>query len=172
VNRERDAILRDIASVEARVGKLPVREQQLAAVTRDYEITKANYRSLLDKKLAADVASDMERRQKSERFVLLEMARPPAKPVKPKRELLDVAGSGLGLVLGVMFGLVLELRKSVVMGAWELPAGIPVLGHVPPIPRPSKPQWSRWKRAALVFGVLSVVTGAIPVGWHLGWWKF
>src|ERR1017187_4519431 len=84
---EQERILRDMAQYQQRIGKLPVREQEMAQLMRDYEISKANYRSLLDKGLSAEMSTDMERRQKSERFEVLDPGRVPEKPVKPNRPL-------------------------------------------------------------------------------------
>jgi uncharacterized protein involved in exopolysaccharide biosynthesis len=69
-----------IAALQARMDTLPVREQELTALSRDYEIAKANYKSLLDKRIAADMATDLERRQQGERFTMIDPAQPPAKP--------------------------------------------------------------------------------------------
>jgi hypothetical protein len=103
----------------------------MAGLTRDYEITKANYRSLLDKKIAAEMATDMERREKSERFTIVDPARVPARPFKPKREMLDIGGSLIGLALGLALGLGREFQEATLLGEWELPAGPSVLGRLP-----------------------------------------
>src|SRR5208283_1533360 len=84
----RQRVLSDAGDVQSRIQKLPIREQQLAAITRDYDTSKRKYQSLLDKKMAADTASDMEKWQKAERFVMLNPAAVPEKPVRPKRALL------------------------------------------------------------------------------------
>src|SRR5437588_8982404 len=39
-DRERQQILHEIASVQSRVDQLPLREQEMASVTRDYQISK------------------------------------------------------------------------------------------------------------------------------------
>lgn len=127
--QERTAI--QIAGIDARVRNLPIREQEMASLIRDYEITKENYQSLLQKRLDAEVAMEMELRQKSEKFVLLEPARTPAKPASPNVLRLSGIGSALGLLLGVAVGLAIELRSNVVLGEWELPRHLPVLARVP-----------------------------------------
>lgn len=127
----RDRILKSIAEYQARIERLPVREQEMAALTRDYEMSKANYKSLLDKKLAAGMATDMERRQQGERFTMLDPARVPEKPISPKRPQLYGLGCALSLALALGFVFVKELKKNAVLGEWELPQGISVLGRVP-----------------------------------------
>jgi uncharacterized protein involved in exopolysaccharide biosynthesis len=119
--------------MQARLLQLPIREQQMAGLVRDYENSKADYQSLLGKRLAAEMATQMEKNQKSERFTVLDSARVPTKPVKPDRTLLGVGGWVLGLLVAVIGGLVFEFHKNVVLGEWELPAGTVVLGRVPRI---------------------------------------
>jgi hypothetical protein len=157
LQHEQERLVREMASLESRIQKLPIREQQLASITRDYEVTKTNYRSLLDRKMSADMAADMERRQKAERFIMLELARTPEKPVQPKRELLNAGGSIFGLVLGLGLALMLDVRKGVMLGEWELPAGVVVLGRIPEIApgrqlkaSTSGPAPSPWRRPARV----------------------
>jgi protein tyrosine kinase modulator len=129
----RDRIVSDIRDYEGRVNNLPLVEQQMAALTRDYENSKANYKSLLDKQLAAGMATDMERSQKSERFTIMDAAKVPEKPFKPKRAAIAAAGSMAGLIIGFLAGFVWEWRKRIFLGEWELPSDIVVLGRVPVI---------------------------------------
>ncbi|MDE3198083.1 MAG: hypothetical protein KGN84_17170 [Acidobacteriota bacterium] len=129
----RKEVLKDLDDAQASLQRVPVREQELAAITRDYDASKANYQSLLRKKMDADVAADMERGQKAERFLLLNSARPPEKPERPKKPLL-FAIAGLGsAVFAFLCALALEARKNVVLGEWELPKRVPILGYMPAI---------------------------------------
>ncbi|MBZ5608451.1 MAG: hypothetical protein LAP38_09345 [Acidobacteriia bacterium] len=128
---ERRAILRDIAGYQARVNSVPLREQDMAALTRDYEISKANYKSLLDKKLSAGMATEMEKRQQAERFTVLDPARVPVRPIGAKRPFLYALGVLLSLATGIACAMAREARKNALLGEWELPEGITVLGRVP-----------------------------------------
>jgi polysaccharide chain length determinant protein (PEP-CTERM system associated) len=130
---DQERILRDISTYQKRVERIPIREQEMSQITRDYEISKANYRSLLDKKIAAEMATDMERRQQSERFMLLDPPKVPEKPFKPKYPVLYAAGTAFGLMLGVLAGVALELRQNVLLGEWELPEGTVILARLPGI---------------------------------------
>jgi protein tyrosine kinase modulator len=131
LEKRRERVLRDVGAVQGRMNKLPMREQQLASLTRDYEASKANYKSLLDKKLAAEMAANMERWQKAERFVMLDVARVPEKPASPNRPVFMAGGIllSLGLAAGIAF--LLETRRNVFLGEWELPAGTVIVGRVP-----------------------------------------
>ena len=127
----RQRVLSDAGDVQSRIQKLPIREQQLAAITRDYDTSKRNYQSLLDKKMAADTAADMEKWQKAERFVMLNPAAVPEKPVRPKRALLGAVGSVFSLLLAGALAFLLELKKNVLLGDWELPPGTVIIGRLP-----------------------------------------
>ena len=132
-NAEQSRITGEMDQYSARVSHLPLREQALAQVTRDYEISKESYRSLLDKKLAARMASDLEHGQQPERFTLLDPARVPEKPQRPKRPLLYAAGGLLSLAIALLAGIGLEVRRGKLLGQWELPPQIPVLARLPHI---------------------------------------
>jgi polysaccharide biosynthesis transport protein len=131
LEKRHERVLRDVGAVQGRMDKLPMREQQLASLTRDYEASKANYKSLLDKKLAAEMAANMERWQKAERFVMLDVARVPEKPTSPNRPVFMAGGVILSLALAGGIAFLLETRRNVFLGEWELPAGTVVVGRVP-----------------------------------------
>jgi uncharacterized protein involved in exopolysaccharide biosynthesis len=142
---EQQRILRDLAVYQKRIERLPVREQEMAQITRDYEMSKENYKSLLDKKMAAEMSLNMERRQQSERFIVLDRAQLPGKPIKPKRLQLYAGGSVVALLLAMMLGFVAEVRQNVFLGEWELPPGTPVLARLPYIEIPLEPGQPRSK---------------------------
>jgi polysaccharide chain length determinant protein (PEP-CTERM system associated) len=130
---EEDTVKKQISDIQSRIDQLPVREQEMASLTRDYQMSKQNYQSLLDKKLSADMASEMERRQKAERFTILDPARVPVKPFKPNRPLLYSVSGVVALALGLVFAVGSELKSDVLLGEWELPADLKVLGYIPVI---------------------------------------
>jgi hypothetical protein len=107
------------------------------------------------------ISTDMELRQKSERFALNDPAHVPGRPVSPNRLAMDFGGSLVGLILGLVNALVQEFRKNRLLGAWELPEDVMVLAQVPVI-RPPQPVvatgiWSGWgwpRRFALISGAL------------------
>jgi polysaccharide chain length determinant protein (PEP-CTERM system associated) len=129
--KRQQRVLSDVGAVQSRIEKLPMREQELASLTRDYEASKANYKSLLDKKMAAEVAANMERWQKAERFVMLDVAPVPEKPASPNQPVFMTGGILMSLLLAAGVAFLLETRRNVFLGEWELPPGTVVLGRVP-----------------------------------------
>ena len=160
---DQQQLLRRIDSLQTRIQRLPLREQEMTAVTRDYEVSKLNYKSLQDKIFAANMATDMERRQKSERFTILDPARIPEKAISPNRPLLASAGSVLALLLSAGFWLLLEMRKNKFLGEWELPEGVVVLGRVQNIFELEGGGLSRRKAVAVSVAVAVVVAGTVAV---------
>jgi polysaccharide biosynthesis transport protein len=174
IAEERQRIQGDLENVQKRIQRLPMREQELAGVMRDYEITRANYQSLLDKKIAAEMAAEMERRQKAERFTVLDAARTPEKPIRPNRPLLGMLISIGGLAFGLVFAVGVEFRRNTILGEWEFPPTIPVLGRVPTIAgsgkkggREGKGQEAEagrrfgWKRLVLVSSLVLMLVGIV-----------
>ncbi len=187
---ERDHILKSIAQYQARIEDLPVREQEMAELTRDYENSKANYKSLLDKKLAAGMATDMERRQQGERFTMLDPPSVPEKPISPNKPVLEGIGCGVSLFFGLALAIIQETRKNAVLGEWELPEGTEVLGRVPFIkpashfvveapagkaetpdkkPDTRKQRPASGRKWALVSSVVLSVLGMCAAGLYLYW---
>jgi capsular polysaccharide biosynthesis protein len=105
----------------------------MAALTRDYETSRLAYQSLLDKKISAKMATDMERSDNSERFTVADPAREPSKPVKPRRLAYLAAAAVAALAAGLGLALGLEWRRNQFLGEWELPPHIRILGRIPHI---------------------------------------
>ena len=176
---ERQTILKNIQTYEKRLEMLPVREQQMAKLTRDYEISKENYRVLLNNQNAAAMAAEMEKNQQGEKFTQLEAARIPEIPVKPKRPLLITAGCLLGLLISLATAAGRETRQGVLLGEWELPSDVVVMGRVPWIEiqlddTSSTGGWARrqrlrrvWQLALVSSAVISLACGIAAV--YLGW---
>lgn len=101
-------IQKNIAYHQSKLERIPVLEQQLASVTRDYENARDHYKLLMDRKFAADMSSSLENFHKNERFIVLDAAQVPARPFSPNRTLIDAAG----LVFGLGFGLLLALGRE------------------------------------------------------------
>ncbi|MFQ5432908.1 MAG: GumC family protein [Nitrospinota bacterium] len=107
--KEREARIRaQIAARAKRVEDTPANEQKLAGITRDYEITRQNYQTLLEKKLNAKLAQNLEKRQKGARFRVVDPANFPERPFKPNRQMIVLFGVVGGAGAGIGFVLLLE----------------------------------------------------------------
>jgi polysaccharide chain length determinant protein (PEP-CTERM system associated) len=122
-----------VASYRAKLEAVPVREQQIADLVRDYEISKAHYSQLLEKQLSAEAATQLEIRQKGERFTILDPAQPAGKPSGPKRLLINAAGAVAGLALGLLLALITEFLGISITSPDQILAsgGVAVLAVIP-----------------------------------------
>jgi polysaccharide biosynthesis transport protein len=86
---------------ERRVENAPSVEQELLILLRDYDNMKNNYRSLLDKRLNAMVAENLEKRQKGGQFRIIDPPNFPRVPERPNQPRIMVFGLLFGCALGV-----------------------------------------------------------------------
>jgi polysaccharide chain length determinant protein (PEP-CTERM system associated) len=137
-----------IAEYQARLNETPVREQQLADLTRDYDQSRANYESLLAKKNQSALATNLEKRQQGEQFRILDPPSLPDKPYWPDRFMLGCIGLLAGLLLGVGVTAGAELTDDRIQDEKDLKGLVPVsvLTEIPPLPTPreQRAQWCRW----------------------------
>ena len=87
------------------IEETPKREQEQLAMNRDYENLNEVYNSLLSRKLEAEIAVSMEKKQKGEQFKVVDPAITPTHPAKPdlKKILMLTLVLGLGLGGGLAF---------------------------------------------------------------------
>ena len=117
----------------SKLERVPVFEQQIAGLLRDYDSLRSHYQSLLDKKLSAEMAAALEARQQGERFVILDLARVPTRPSGPNRTLIGLAGLFMGFLGGLGLSVILEILNPLVRNEEEAAHlfGRPVLGEIP-----------------------------------------
>lgn len=154
---EQQRLSRMVAKYQTKLEAIPLREQQITDLVRDYEISKSHYKQLLEKQLSADTATQLEIRQKGERFSVLDSAQPAERPSRPNRKLINLAGSLSGFALGVLLALVTEFLGVSITSAEQMTAvaGVPVLEVIPVI-RTHKDRVVRRRR--LVIAAVSTVT--------------
>jgi polysaccharide chain length determinant protein (PEP-CTERM system associated) len=142
-----------------KVDSVPVLETQLVKLTRNYESSKQNYQSLLDKRFSAGMSEELEREQQAERFTVLDPAKTPEKPVRPKR--LPIMAGLLVAAFLIPAGIVISFHflsgsiKSEVEVKEMLPRKIRVLGTIPPIT--SRADLLRKRTIAIQTFVVSVI---------------
>ena len=127
-----------INEYQTRIENTPKLEQELISLNRDYSNIQNTYRSLLDRKQEAKIATNMERQQKGEQFRILDPARLPDKPHSPsmRKLFLLCVMAGLGLGCGLIFAL--DYFDNSVKKLETVPdkLGIPLLLAMPSVKRP------------------------------------
>jgi polysaccharide biosynthesis transport protein len=163
-NREHSvaALKAKIDDYQARLNAEPIREQQLADLTRGYDQSKANYDDLLKKKNESAMATSMELLQQGERFRIIDPPSFPQKPSFPNR----LKFCGIGLALGLAFGVVVagafEMLDGRIHDEKELKKLLPpaIVAEIPAITNASDLQaqsrriWIGWATAAVVFATI------------------
>jgi polysaccharide chain length determinant protein (PEP-CTERM system associated) len=122
-----------ISWYDKKVEETPKREQELLSLNRDYENLKELYNSLLDRKLEADIAVSMEKKQKGEQFRVIDPAKVPTVPVKPDMRKIFVMVLALGLGLGGGMGYLMEMMDTSYKSPDEVEKEleVPVLVSIP-----------------------------------------
>jgi polysaccharide chain length determinant protein (PEP-CTERM system associated) len=130
-----EQLAKQVATYRAKLDSIPVRQQEIAALTRDYEMNKAHYSQLLDRELSAKTATQLELLQKGEKFEVLDPAQAAERPTSPKRALIDAGGAIVGLALGLLMALATELLGMSITGAQDIidASSLKVLGVIPVI---------------------------------------
>ncbi|MGI8770896.1 MAG: GumC family protein [Acidobacteriaceae bacterium] len=130
------SVTRKIRGYQAKVDAVPLRQEELSNLTRDYETSKEHYRSLLDKTYSAQMATSLEEKQQGERFQVLDRAQPPDKAVRPNRPRFLMGSALLSLLIGFGIALLRERSDPSVKTIAELTrllGSIELLGTIPRI---------------------------------------
>jgi polysaccharide biosynthesis transport protein len=164
--KNREQVIADLKSridqYQARLNQEPVREQQLADLTRGYEQSKLTFDELQKKKNESAMATSMEMLQQGERFRILDPPSLPIKPTFPNRLKFCLIGVAVGLVLGVAVAWARERTDDRVYSEEELQGLLPVsvLTEIPIITAPASERAERtkvrlgWATAAAILAVI------------------
>ena len=131
-------LTRQIDLYQQRVENTPIREQEMVSLKRDYGIIKNSYDSLVQRKLEAEIAVNMEKKQKGEQFRIIDHAALPEKPYSPNVEMLFAFSVAIGLGIGGGLIFLLDfLNTSLKLPQdYETRFGLPVLATIPSIQKP------------------------------------
>ena len=150
---------------QAKVEAIPVREQEIAELIRDYEISKAHYTQLLGNELSAETATQLEVRQKGEKFTVLDPAQPAERPSSPNRMLLN-SGEPSSALVRVFLTLITEFLGMSITAPEQVTAasGLPVLEVIPIIrTHADKIVRKRRIRLAVASGAVATVLAAFAI---------
>ncbi len=178
---QRDEIKREIRILEKDIEKLqvqskfyqkrventPKREQELLSLRRNYKNIKETYDSLLSRKLEAQIAVNMEKKQKGEQFRILDPARLPTKPVEPnmKKIFMLAVAAGLGIGAGLIF--LLEYYDSSFKKVEDIESylELPVLATIPTLYQPKDK--SRHRMNLIMSSIFVIISITLFAGFAL-----
>jgi polysaccharide biosynthesis transport protein len=164
---ERDEMRAKLALFDMRVSQTPEVEREYLELVRDMESSRSRFRELRDKQMQAQVAEQLERGRKAERFTLIEPPIFPEKPYRPNRMLIVM----LGLVLAVVGGVGVALLREAIDQTVHSPRDVmrvlqaPVLAVLPVIASPLLVRQRSRVRKLLALGVLAAI-GLAVAGLH------
>jgi len=129
--RDSEVLRRRIREVQGQVSQTPVREQELAEITRQHENAKANFQSLLQKKNGSELSSNLEERQGGERFRLLDPASFPKKP--EARQKIIIGCWAFAFAVGAGLTLLREMLDPTIHKQGDLTPfdNVPILARIP-----------------------------------------
>jgi polysaccharide chain length determinant protein (PEP-CTERM system associated) len=166
LEREQEQIHNDTIRYQQRVDNAPKNEAALNTLTRDYDNMRMNYQSLLNKRVEAKLAENLERERQGEQFNIVDPAVPPASPYKPNLTQIIMLGTVSGLMIGVALAFAIDLLRPRFRSEEELMAayGVKVLAVIPLISTEEMRRRSRTLRRVLVgSGLAAAVLGALAI---------
>jgi uncharacterized protein involved in exopolysaccharide biosynthesis len=153
-----------IAQYQTRLNMTPVREQQLASILRDYELSKQEYTDLESKEQQSRLATNLEKQQGGQQFRLVEPPSLPERPASPPRVKLSLMGLAGGLGLGLVLAFVTQLARPTFHSTREITRrlGAPLVIGLPVILTKSEIRRGKWRRV-VEFAAGSVLALAMCV---------
>jgi polysaccharide chain length determinant protein (PEP-CTERM system associated) len=146
-----------IADLTTRINAIPTAEVGIEAIDREYQTKKLNYDTLLAQQQKIDVGADAAKDFQDGGIQVVDPANLPERPVAPKRFVLTAAGFGIGLALGFLLAMAVELRRLFTIQTTEDAkhyTGLPVLASIPELLTPAEARAiPRRHRLAMAAGV-------------------
>jgi polysaccharide chain length determinant protein (PEP-CTERM system associated) len=132
---ENQRLKEQASNLQKNIDEMPVKEQELLKIKRDYESVRTNYERLLKARDDAALQSSLIKSQKGTQLKLVNPAEVPLIPAGPQRKMI----AGVGVVAGLLIALAVPLiafffntgfkfRSDV-----ESELGMPVMGVIPAI---------------------------------------
>jgi uncharacterized protein involved in exopolysaccharide biosynthesis len=167
---EQQRLSKSVASYRAKLDAIPIREQEITGLVRDYEISKSHYKQLLENQLSAETATQLEIREKGEKFEILDLAQPAERPSSPNRPLIEMGGALGGLALGLVLAVGTEFLGMSITSPQDVTdaTGLAVLEVIPIIQtRVDQKQRRKWILVAAVSTMMvAVLAGGVVLFYH------
>jgi len=163
---ERQQNAGQIAALEARINTIPNVKVALEGINQRYQSAKLTYDEIVKKKNDAGIIVGVETNAQGETIRVQDPANVPQSPVAPKRFILTLVGSGIGLFIGLILAAFFEVprlfRIQNIDDAKHY-TGLPVLASVPPLLSAGEKTWIRrsgWLKLAAGF---AAAVGVVPL---------
>ncbi len=125
---KKDQLRKKLAKYEQRLIETPQVEREYQTLKRDLRNTTAEYQEIHAKQMSAEIAHQLEKDSRGERFVIIEPPILPEEPVSPNRPAILFLSLVLALGAGIGYAAVAESLDDAVRGSKSLSFAI---GAVP-----------------------------------------
>lgn len=154
-----------ISILEGRINSIPNVKVALEGVTAQYQSAKQSYDEILKKKNDAETVVGVETNAQGETIRVQDPANIPQSPVAPKRALLTLVGTGVGLFIGLLLAGIFEMPRIFRIQNIEDAkhyTGLPVLASVPPLLSHDEKMWQKRSHWIKVMTGVVIAIGVIP----------
>jgi len=155
-----------IAELDKEIQSIPIKEQELIEIERDYATQKSIYDKLVFDREEASIKASLIQSQKGSRFRIIESPAKPELPAGPPRLII----AGAGILVGVMLFLAIPLAFYFLNSAFKFKKeaedliGLPILGVIPPLKTPGVLSASRKAQfTSFVSSAFTVVVGVVLI---------
>jgi len=163
---ERQQNAGQIVMLETRINSIPNVKVALEGVTAQYQSAKQTYDEILKKKNDAETVVGVETNAQGETIRVQDPANVPQSPVAPKRFLLTLLGTAIGLLFGFILAAFYEIPKLLKIQNIEDAkhyTGLPVLASVPPLLSADEKAWMKRSGWLKLMAGTAAALGIIPL---------
>jgi uncharacterized protein involved in exopolysaccharide biosynthesis len=172
--RRSQELAKELKEAQDKVAASPAVIQKFNALLQDLAMDKDEYESLSKKKDASETQQSMEEHKAGETLEILESPITPETPVSPQRPMIVIAGTLMGLVLGVVLAGAKEIKNTSLKNLKEVRAytNLPVLSSIPLLEnallvrRKRRLAWLAWSSAIIIGSIL--MCGAVYYHFTVG----
>lgn len=156
-----------IRQFQSRLQGVPAGEKEYSDLLRDRDMARAKYLELAATRGRSTLSIDLEKRRQGETLELLDNASLPTSPFAPKRTTVLPVGTVAGLVIGLVFVAIREMKDTSLKNLKDarLYTQLNILGSVPllendvVVQRRKQMMWVGWTAATLAG--LAIMTASV-----------
>src|SRR5262249_34929732 len=112
LSKDEERLKSALAQYELRLSRMPEKEQQLAAMQREYDLLEHDYTDLEGKLQQSELSADVAKQKEGQQFRLVDPPTLPAAPSSPKRLRISLGGLAGGVLLGLAFAIMREMMVN------------------------------------------------------------
>jgi len=165
-DQQKDRIEAEMAELTQSIEATPANAISLGSLERDYANLQTRYNQAVANKARAETGNIIESLSKGQRISVIEQAVPPARPFKPNRPAIAMAGLGAGAIAGAVLIAALELLNTAIRRPQDIQGalGIDVFATIPYI----RTRQEIWRRRVIIGSVTVLVLVGMPLAlWYV-----